>query len=137
MAVPTETTTVRRQDTVVADTTAPRRAAADRVLQAVGIVFGVVATLIMVRFLLKLLGANPEAGFTSFVYSLSAPFVAPFRGIWNTSAAGGAVFEPESLVAFIVWILVAWLVAAILRMALFGDRGAVRTSTRSVDHHVE
>ncbi len=75
-------------------------------------VFGVLDVLLAFRFVLQLFGANPSNGFVDFIYNLSAIFVTPFIGIFNQSLAKGAVttsvFEPATLIAFIVYALVAW-----------------------------
>jgi len=84
------------------------------------LIFGILEVLLAFRFVLKLLGANPSSGFVDFVYNLSSIFVAPFAGIFNTSTAAGAVttsvFEPATLVALIVYALVAWGIVALIRV---------------------
>lgn len=84
------------------------------------LIFGVLEVLLAFRFVLKLLGANPSSGFVDFIYNLSAIFVAPFTGIFNTSLANGAVttsvFEPATLVALIVYALLAWGIVTLIRV---------------------
>jgi len=83
-------------------------------------IFGVLDVLLAFRFIFKLLGANPSSGFVDFIYNLSAVFVAPFAGIFNTSLANGdvttSVFEPATLVAFIVYAILAWGIVALIRV---------------------
>ena len=83
-------------------------------------VFGLLEILLAFRFVFKLLGANPSTGFVDFIYSLSAVFVAPFAGIFNTSLAQGdvttSIFEPATLVALIVYALLAWGIVALIRV---------------------
>lgn len=69
---------------------------------------GLISVIIALRFVLLLLGANREAGFTDFIYSLSAPFVAPFVGIFGEPAYGTVVFEISSLLAIVIYLLIAW-----------------------------
>jgi len=45
--------------------------------------FGVVEVLIGLRFVLRLLGANPTAGFVQMVYGVSGFFMAPFSTIFS------------------------------------------------------
>jgi YggT family protein len=69
-------------------------------------VFYVIETLLVFRFLLKLLAANPGAGFSQFIYGLSSVFVAPFRFVFGNNAVGGSVFEWSTLLAMgVYWIL--------------------------------
>ena len=83
-------------------------------------VFGLLDVLLGFRFVFKLLGANPSTGFVDFIYNLSAIFVAPFAGIFNTSLAQGdvttSIFEPATLVALIVYALLAWGIVALIRV---------------------
>lgn len=83
-------------------------------------VFGLLEILLAFRFVFKLLGANPSTGFVDFIYNLSAISVAPFAGIFNTSLAKGdattSIFEPATLVALIVYAVVAWGIVALIRV---------------------
>jgi len=83
-------------------------------------VFGLLDVLLAFRFVFKLLGANPSTGFVDFIYNLSAVFVAPFAGIFNTSLAKGdvttSIFEPATLVALIVYAVLAWGIVALIRV---------------------
>lgn len=81
--------------------------------QIVWYILGLLEALLLFRFVLKLLAANPGAGFSSFIYNLSYPFVAPFQAVFNTAQVGGSVFEWSTLLAMVVY----WLVAlAILKV---------------------
>ncbi len=71
-------------------------------------VFGVIEVIIGARFVLLLFGANPEAGFVSFIYSLSGIFMAPFNAVFKTQTAGGATFEWSALLAMAVYALIGW-----------------------------
>jgi hypothetical protein len=65
--------------------------------------------LIAIRFVLSLLGANPDNMFADLIYSLSYPLVAPFFGLFGyTLQYGVARFEFESLVAMLVYGLVGY-----------------------------
>jgi uncharacterized protein YggT (Ycf19 family) len=86
-----------------------------RVIQVVWWVVGVIDTLIAIRFLLRLFGANP-APFVRFIYDLTWPLVAPFHGIFNTAQVDRSVLEPESIVAIIVYLLLAWGVVSLIRI---------------------
>lgn len=86
-------------------------------------VVGLIIALIGLRFLFRLLGANPANGFVNFIYDVTTPLVAPFAGIFGQSATvvgDGAVvrsvFDWTALVALIVYgILGAVLMAALRR----------------------
>jgi hypothetical protein len=77
----------------------------------------IVVGLLLVRFLLSMLGANRLNAFADFVYSASQPLVAPFFGLFNYQAQFGvARFEFETLIAAFVYVLVAWLLVALIEL---------------------
>lgn len=78
------------------------------------LVFGIIEALILIRVILKLLAANPDAGFSSLIYGLTAPFVAPFEGVFPAPSGGGSVLELSSILAIIVYILLAWAIVRII-----------------------
>ena len=78
-------------------------------------VFGVIEVFIDIRFVLTLFGANAEAGFVQFIYSVSDVFMAPFNAIFSTQTVEGATFEWSALVAIAVYALIAWGLVALIR----------------------
>jgi len=85
--------------------------------QIVWYVLGVLEVLLAFRFVLKLLGANPSAGFSNFIYSLSYPFTLPFSTVFGTTSVSGSVFEWTTLLAMAVYWLVAFGLIKILTMS--------------------
>ena len=75
--------------------------------------------LLLFQFALKLLAANPNAGFTILAYQLSDPFVALFRGVFPTPAASGSVLELFTILAMIVYAVIGW---AIVQLVLIAGR---------------
>lgn len=88
---------------------AERRAAtAERIKQVIAFVFGAIAVLLAVRFVLLLLGASQASPFVQFVYGLSGVFALPFTGIFGEPSFNTSVVEWSSLVGIVVYLLVAW-----------------------------
>ena len=88
----------------------------------VSLLYGILATLLVIRIFLLLLVANQQNAIVDFVYSVTEPFVAPFRGMFALDAVspgGASVFDVAALVALIAWTLIYALIMAILRI---GDR---------------
>src|SRR6266700_750363 len=79
-----------------------------RAVQATWFVVAVIVTLIAIRFVLKMLAATQQAEFVAFIYGVSAPLVAPFRGIFPDTAQGFNVFEASSLVVIAICLLIGW-----------------------------
>jgi hypothetical protein len=86
------------------------------------LVLSLVEALLITRVILKLLAANPEAGFVRVIYSRSALFVAPFQGIFPTPATQNGVLELSSLVAIAVYAFIAWGIVRLI--AIFSRRQA-------------
>jgi hypothetical protein len=76
--------------------------------QIVWYIVGLLEALLAFRFVLKLLAANPSAGFSSFIYNVSHPFAAPFLNVFNVTKVEGSVFEWTTLLAMFVYWLIAW-----------------------------
>jgi ABC-type Na+ efflux pump permease subunit len=76
--------------------------------QIVWYLVGLIEVLLAFRFVLKLLAANPTAGFTSFIYAVSYIFAAPFLAVFRTTKLEGNIFEWTTLLAMAVYLLVAW-----------------------------
>ena len=83
-------------------------------IQTVYLIVALVEALLATRFVLRLLGANPDAGFARFISSLSAVFVAPFLGLFGTPEPA-SMLEPQTLLALVVYPLLGWLVAKLIR----------------------
>lgn len=87
----------------------------------ISFIFGVIELLVGLRFLLLILGANPLSTFVNWIYNTSAPLVEPFAGVLghSTSVPTGAVvhsvFDPSTLVAFVVYATIGGVL-----LALFG-----------------
>ena len=93
--------------------------------RVIALVFTVVEVLLLVRFTLKLLGANAEQPLASAIYGITEPLVGPFRGIF-AQPAGTPVVEIATILSVIFFVLLAALIVAIVR-AVTGKRGESNT----------
>jgi hypothetical protein len=82
--------------------------------------FGALEILLAFRLVLKLTGANPLSGFVGFIYGLTGIFVLPFDEIFHKGFAHGAetasVLEPSTIVAVIVYAVLAWGIVKLIRI---------------------
>jgi len=78
--------------------------------RVISLIAGIVIALLAFRFVLSLLGANRNNGFADFIYSVTYPFVAPFFTLFNYNPVYNGVgkFETYTLVAMVVYAVVAW-----------------------------
>jgi uncharacterized protein YggT (Ycf19 family) len=88
--------------------------------RVIALIFTVLEVLLLIRFTLKLLGANAEQALVSAIYGITEPLVAPFRGIF-AQPAGTPIVEIATLLSIIFFVLVAALIVAITR-AVTGRR---------------
>lgn len=85
--------------------------------QIVWYVLGLIEALLAIRFALKLFGANPAAGFTDLIYSVTYPLAAPFLSVFRITQISGSVFEWTTVLAMLVYWLVAFALLKVLVMS--------------------
>lgn len=87
--------------------------------------FGILEVLLAFRLVFKLIGASLSSAFVGLIYSLSGIFILPFEGIFRRGFAEGvettSVFEPSTLVAIIVYVVLAWGIVKLVRI-LSGEK---------------
>jgi hypothetical protein len=98
-------------------TTRTKVGPARRMARLVYFVFGLLEVLLLFRLVLKLLAANPSAGFTTLVYQVSDPFVALLRGVFPTPSASGSVLGLFTILAMIVYGVIAWAIVQLILIA--------------------
>lgn len=79
-----------------------------RTYQYVWYILGVIEVLLGFRLFLKMLGANPVSPFVNFIYSFSDIFALPFAGILGVTATDTSVLEWSTIIAMIVYLVVAY-----------------------------
>ncbi len=103
------------------------------ITRVVYFILGVLEILLLLRFLFRLLGANEGSSFVMFLYNLTHVFVGPFNGIFNDQALGHSVFEFSTIVAMIVYALIAWGIVSLCRLIFaprYGGRETFTTTRR-------
>jgi len=92
------------------------------------LLFGFAESLLALRIVFRLLGANPAAGFVSWVYNFSQPLITPFAGIFNQPAAtavgpGTATTSVIDWAAIVALIIIA-IIGAVIGRATYHSRHA-------------
>jgi hypothetical protein len=100
-------------------------------------ILGVLEVILGLRFIFRLFGASVYNGFIAFLYGLSHVFVAPFNGIFKDQALGSvSVFEISTIIAMLVYALIAWGIVSLGRVAfspvVSGRRSVNSTRRRSI-----
>jgi uncharacterized protein YggT (Ycf19 family) len=92
-----------------------------RAMDLVYLFFGVIDGLLLIRLVLKLLGANTSAGFTQWTYSVTNVLLAPFRNLLPTIGNEHSQLEMSVVVAILVYALIAWVMARLMAIIFFRD----------------
>ncbi len=119
-------------DRFVQDESVNRLSTLDLVSRVIWFLTGLLLVGLVARFILKATGANTTSSFVRFVYNTTAAFVAPFRGIFSDSVSGNNVLEVSTVVAIVVWALVAFFITWLLGILLGGPSRGVREYRRDV-----
>ena len=117
---------VRTSESRSGDETVTKRAvstknpdlAVSKMQRFVYLIFGLLEGFLALRFVLVLFGANASNGFANLVYTVSHPFVSPFQTLFNEPFhAGISKLEVGTLVAMIVYALLAWFIMSMVDLA--------------------
>jgi YggT family protein len=108
-----------REERLTRDTGAERIGLAQKLSQLIWLLGGLLQGLLGLRFLLKLMAANPGSPFTQFLYGLTDLFLWPFFALTATpSTEQGIVLEIPTLFAMLVYGLATWVLVKLVWLAL-------------------
>ena len=99
-----------------------------RAMDLVYLCFGIICGLLVIRLVLKLLGANTASPFTQWIYGVSDFFLAPFHNLLPSIGTEHSQLEMSVIVAILVYALIAWVVARLIAIIFFRN---VTVSRRS------
>lgn len=92
------------------------RQSANKAIQIIYYIAGVLSLIIGVRLLLVLFGAR-SVGVVNFVYQVTEPFVSPFYGIFGkTIAYGASRLELESILAIVTVGVITFIIVGFVRL---------------------
>jgi hypothetical protein len=78
-----------------------------RVEKVIFFILWTVNSILLLRILFFLLGANRDAPFIDWLYGFSSIFVIPFVGIFSTPEYGTSVLDLASVVAIFIYFILA------------------------------
>jgi hypothetical protein len=87
-----------------------------RFSQVVDYAFYAIYTLLAIRLVLALIGANSGAGFVQFIRIVTAPFYAMFRGIVSSPTAEGFTLALPIVIAILAYLVLHAGIKALLRL---------------------
>jgi len=103
---------------IIEDAGVTRRQTIDRIVQFIWLVFGILEALLGLRFVLRLIAANPASPFAQLVYNFTNLFMWPFAGLTASPRAGGMVLETPVLIAMLTYGFLAWVLVSIVGILL-------------------
>ena len=115
--LPAERPVAAASDSEVVSRFSPAR----RAYETIYLVFAIIVGAIIIRVLLKVLGANQGIAFTHFMYNVTDPLLAPFRGILPTFVSGTTVFESSALIAIVIYGLIGLALARLVAIMFMRD----------------
>jgi hypothetical protein len=113
-----------------------RRIFSFKATQIIWLGLGILEALLALRFVLKLIGANAASPFAAGLYGFTNLFLFPFAGLTGTPSAGSMVLEFSTLIAMLVYGLIAWAIERIVWVIFYRPRGPV-TQTTTTDQHTQ
>lgn len=108
-----------REQHIVRDSAAGRVGLANKVSQLFWLLGGLLEAILGLRFLLKLMAANPNSPFAQFVYQFTDLFLWPFQALISSpSTSQGMVLEIPTLFAILVYGLATWAAVKLAVLAI-------------------
>jgi hypothetical protein len=99
-----------------------------RAVQLIYLVFGVIDGLLLIRMVLKLLGANPHAGFSNWLYSVTDVFLVPFKNLLPTIGNEQSQLEMSLVIAVLVYALIGWAIGRLFAIVFYRNVTVARRS---------
>ena len=115
-----------------------RRIFSFKATQVIWLLLGILEVLLVLRFALKLIAANPDSPIAAAIYGFTGLFLFPFAGLTATPAVGGMVLEISTLIAMAVYALIAYAVERVVWLIFYRPKEALVSTTRtssSEEHH--
>ena len=86
-------------------------------------IFVVIEILLLIRFFLKLVGANPASPFGIFEFGLTDPLAAPFASLLDNPMIGKSVIEFTTILALIMYPIFGWILGRALQLVFYREQG--------------
>ena len=84
------------------------------IARVITLIFTVIEILLLLRFILRLAGANADQPLVSALYGVTEPLTRPFQGIFPTPS-GTPVFDVAALLAILFFFLLGAFIVALVR----------------------
>jgi hypothetical protein len=102
-----------------------------KAMQLIWLGLGILEALIGLRVIFKLIAVDPGNILANLLYGLTNVFLFPFAGLTPTPTSGGNVLEISSLIAMVIYALLAWAAVKLVEVIFYRPRGTVVNVTES------
>jgi hypothetical protein len=123
--------TYQQVSTTQQNTGAGQRRFTFQATQLIWLFLGLLEALFALRFMLKLLGANPANPFATLLYNFTGAFLVPFIGLTPTPAAAGMVMEVSTVIAMVVYAWLGWVLERVVWVIFYrpyAEAGVTKTT---------
>ena len=112
-----------------------QRIATFKATQLIWLSLGLLEVLLALRVVFKLIAINADNLFASILYFVTGIFVAPFASLTGAPALGNMVLEISTIIAMIVYLLIAWGLERIVYVLFYRPRGPVSVRQTTISDH--
>jgi hypothetical protein len=112
-----------------------QRVATFKATQMIWLLLGLLEVSIALRVVFKLIAVNAANSFAKLLYGVTNLFVVPFKSLMGNPTSGDNVLEITSIIAMLVYLLIAWGIERIVYVLFYRERGPVSVRQTTVAEH--
>lgn len=112
-----------------------QRIATFKATQMIWLLLGLLEASIALRVVFKLIAANAANPFAKLLYGATNIFLAPFKSLVGNPTSSNNVLEITSVIAMLVYLLIAWGIERIVYVLFYRPRGPVSVRQTIVAEH--
>ena len=109
-----------------------QRVATFKATQIIWLLLGLLEASIALRIVFKLIAVNAANPFAKLLFGATNIFLAPFKSLVGNPTSGNNVLEITSVIAMLVYLLIAWGIERIVYVLFYRDRGPVSVRQTTV-----
>ena len=112
-----------------------QRVATIKATQIIWLLLGLLEAAIALRIVFKLIAVNAANPFAKLLYGVTNLFVGPFKSLVGNPTSSNNVLEITSIIAMLVYLLIAWGIERIVNVVFYRPRGPVSVRQTTVSDH--
>ncbi|HEY7122414.1 MAG TPA: YggT family protein [Ktedonobacterales bacterium] len=110
-----------------------------RAHKTIRFIFSVIEVMLILRFFLKVFGADPNNPFGTLLYGLTGLLMSPFGSLLPTPTFGKSALELTTLLALVIYPILGWIVWRTVQLMQYHEQGGqeVVHKTRNYDSETQ